>query len=71
MAKDATQLKNEQIHMQGSRSNGQLKEETTAKLSNDMSLDFHKKVIISKHETQDSHFISLNNDSYNSLLGMF
>ncbi|PWA72733.1 tRNA/rRNA methyltransferase (SpoU) family protein [Artemisia annua] len=68
MAKDATQLKNEQIHMQGSRSNGQLKEETTAKLPNDMSLDFQKKVIISKHETQDSHFSSLNNDSYNSLL---
>ncbi|GJR57300.1 tRNA/rRNA methyltransferase, SpoU family protein [Tanacetum coccineum] len=68
MAKDATQLKNEQIHMQGPESNGQLNEETTAKLPNDMSLDFQKKVIISNHETQDSHSGSLNNDSYNSLL---
>lgn len=72
MAKDATQLKNEQIHMQDSESVNQAKEETTGKLQNDLSLDFQKKVIISKHETQDSHSNSLNKkDAYNSLLGMF
>ncbi|KAI3821527.1 hypothetical protein L1987_09095 [Smallanthus sonchifolius] len=63
MAKDAAQLKSEQIHMQDSESTGQLKEETSAKMQNDLSLDFQKKVIISK---QDSHSIS--NDAYNSML---
>lgn len=72
MAKDATQLKNEQMHMQGSESVNQVKEEKTAKMQNDVSLDFQKKVIISKHETQDSNSNSLNNnDTYSSLLGMF
>ncbi|KAK9079991.1 hypothetical protein SSX86_001666 [Deinandra increscens subsp. villosa] len=66
MAKDAVQLKNEQIHMQDSELIGQLKEEAAAKMQNDLSLDFQKKVIISKHEKQDSH--SSFNDPYNSLL---
>ncbi|XP_024987092.1 uncharacterized protein LOC112522227 isoform X1 [Cynara cardunculus var. scolymus] len=69
MAKDATQLKNEQIHMQDSESIDQSKEETTMKMQKDMSLDFQKKVIVSKHEMQDSHSSSLNSkDTYNSLL---
>ncbi|KAJ0644526.1 putative tRNA (guanosine(18)-2'-O)-methyltransferase [Helianthus annuus] len=64
MAQDAAQLKSEQMHMQDPESTSQLKEETTAKMKNDLSLDFQKKVVISKHEKQDSHF----NDAYNSLL---
>ncbi|KAL8244568.1 hypothetical protein R6Q59_010826 [Mikania micrantha] len=69
MAKDAAQLKSEQIHTQDFESIGQLKEEATAKMQNDPSLDFQKKVIISKHEKQDSYSSSLNfNNAYNSLL---
>lgn len=72
MAKDATQLKNEQIHVQDSESIGQVIDETTSKLQNDVSLDFQKKVTVSKHEFQDSHSTSINrNATFNSLLGMF
>ncbi|KAI3828253.1 hypothetical protein L1987_02351 [Smallanthus sonchifolius] len=66
MAKDAAQLKSEQIHMQDSESTGQIKEETSAKMQNDMSLDFQKKVIISKQDSHSSSLIS--NDAYNSML---
>nr|XP_043612363.1 uncharacterized protein LOC122584195 isoform X2 [Erigeron canadensis] len=69
MAKDAAQLKNEQIHTPDSDSNSVVKEETFATMQNEMSLDFQKKVIISNHETQDSQSSLLNNsDTYNSLL---
>lgn len=72
MAKDAAQLKSEQIHMQIPESNDQLKEETTENIQNDLSLDFQKKVIVSNHEKQDSHSSFLNfNYAYNTLLGMF
>ncbi|CAI9292192.1 unnamed protein product [Lactuca saligna] len=69
MAKDATQLKNEQIHVQDSESIGQVIDETTSKLQHDVSLDFQKKVTVSKHEFQDSHSTSINrNTTINSLL---
>ncbi|KAJ9556344.1 hypothetical protein OSB04_010958 [Centaurea solstitialis] len=69
MAKDATQLKNEQIHVRDSESIDEDKEETAMKMQKDMSLDFQKKVIVSKHEMQDLHSSSLNGkDTYNSLL---
>ncbi|XP_071706129.1 uncharacterized protein [Rutidosis leptorrhynchoides] len=69
MAKDATQLKNEQMHMQDSESIDQVNNETSAKMQNDPSLDFQKKVIVSKQEAQDSHSNFLNNnDTYSSLL---
>lgn len=62
MAKDATQLKNEQIHLHDSDSFHQLP--TQKSTHNDMFLDFQKKVTVSKHDMQDSH----SNDTYNSLL---
>ncbi|KAI7736958.1 hypothetical protein M8C21_026691 [Ambrosia artemisiifolia] len=68
MAQDAAQLKSEQIHMQDPESTGQLKEETIAKTQNELSLDFQKKVVISKHEKQDSDSNSNFDDTYSSLL---
>lgn len=68
MAKDAAQLKSEQIHTHESEFT--VREEVTAKTQNDLSLDFQKKVTISKHEKQDSHLSSFGfHDSYNP--GMF
>ncbi|KAK1407772.1 hypothetical protein QVD17_39399 [Tagetes erecta] len=65
MAKDAAQLKSEQIHMQDSELTGILKDEVTAKSQNALSLDFQKKVTISKHEKQDSHSSSFSfHDTY-------
>lgn len=78
MAKDVVTIKNESLKIGEDLDCAEVlsklgKEESLAQLPKDSSLDFQKKITLSKHENQDNSSSSFfgNREAYKQLLGMY